>query len=267
MWIKRVLSAVIVLLVAVAALLALLWAGQRRLIYLPDPRPASPPADVTVLAVEASDGVGHEVWWVSAGDEAIARVMVFNGNAGHKGLRVPLARSLADRGMEVVLYDHRGYGGTRGRPSEEGLLRDARAVSEVAFDTDLPVVYLGESLGAGVATALAVERPPAALVLRSPFTSLMDMAATHYPLVPAGLLLRDRYDAEEAIASVDVPVLVIVGTGDRIVPPELSRRLFAAAAEPKQLVELEGLGHNDPELAAGSELAEAIRHFLDETLP
>ena len=107
--------------------------------------------------VETSDGIVHELWLVPAEGEAAARLVVFNGNAGNKSHRLSLADSLAAEGMEVMLFDYRGYGDTRGRPSEEGLLEDARAVAGPAFDTDLPVVYFGESLGAGVATLLAAE--------------------------------------------------------------------------------------------------------------
>jgi len=244
-------------------LMAVLWLFQRQLIYLPDPTPGSPPADVTVSTVETSDGIVHELWLIPADGEAVARVLVFNGNAGNKSHRLPLARSLAGEGMEVVLFDYRGYGDTAGLPSEGGLLSDARAVADVAFDTDLPVVYLGESLGAGVATLLAKARAPNALVLRSPFTSLADMAHTHYPFVPT-FLLRDRYPVEEVIAGLEIPLLVFLGTDDSIVAPPLSRRVYEMARGPKDLVELEGLDHNDAELASGARLAEEIRVFVDE---
>lgn len=255
-----------VLVAGLVAVLAMAWIGQRRLIYFPDRNPGPPPGDVSVLEVVTSDGISHLAWLVPAEGKAFARVVVFNGNAGHKRDRLPLARDLTVRGMEVVLFDYRGYGDTEGSPSERGLLRDAAAVAEAASDTDLPVVYLGESLGAAVATLLAVDRPPAALVLRSPFTSLADMARTHYPALPAGLLLQDRYEVEEAIARLEVPVLVALGTADAIVPPALSRRVFEAATGPKQLVEMEGRDHNDPDLVAGAELADSIRSFLDGML-
>lgn len=255
-----------VLAAGLVAVLAMAWVGQRRLIYFPDHNPGPPPGDVTVLEAVTSDGIAHRAWLVPAEGEAFARVVVFNGNAGHKRDRLPLARGLAVRGMEVLLFDYRGYGDTDGNPSEKGLLRDAAAVVEAASDTDLPVVYLGESLGAAVATLLAVDRPPAALVLRSPFTSLADMARTHYPTLPAGLLLQDRYEVEEAIARLEVPVLVVLGSADTIVPPALSRRVFEAATGPKELVEIEGRDHNDPDLVAGGELADSIRTFLAGTL-
>jgi uncharacterized protein len=251
---------------AFAALLAMAWAGQRSLIYFPDHSPGAPPGDVTVREVVTSDGITHRAWLLPAEGEALARVLVFNGNAGHKADRLPLARSLAIRGLEVVLFDYRGYGDTEGSPSERGLLRDAAAVAEVAFDTDLPLAYFGESLGAAVATLLAVDHPPVALVLRSPFTSLADMARNHYPLLPAGLILKDRYEVEEAIAQLEVPVLVVLGTADTIVPPALSRRVFEAATGPKELVEMQGHAHNDPDLVAGRELADSIRAFVVDRL-
>lgn len=244
-------------------LLGALWAGQRQLIYFPDPDVADPPPEVGVREVESDDGIVHQVWLVPAEGDAFARVLVFNGNAGNKSHRLPLAQVLAEQGMEVVLFDYRGYGDTAGTPSESGLLSDARAVAELAFAGGLPVVYLGESIGSGVATALAEERQPAALVLRSPFTSLAGVASVHYPLVPAGILLRDRFAVEEAIARLEVPVLVVLGTADAVVPPELSRRVFEAATGDKELMELNGVGHNDRELTSGPELARTVRSFLE----
>ncbi|WP_237028156.1 alpha/beta hydrolase, partial [Mycobacterium tuberculosis] len=127
------------------------------------------------------------------------------------------------------------------------------------------IAYFGESLGAAVAVGLAVQRPPAALVLRSPFTSLAEVGAVHYPWLPLRRLLLDHYPSIERIASVHAPVLVIAGGSDDIVPATLSERLVAAAAEPKRYVVVPGVGHNDPELLDGRVMLDAIRRFLTET--
>jgi fermentation-respiration switch protein FrsA (DUF1100 family) len=238
-----------------------LWLAQRHLIYLPDHELAPPQEDLTVRTTATEDGIVHQVWLVPAEDEPMARVMVFNGNAGDKADRMTLARNLAAYGMEVALFDYRGYGETEGIPSEEGLLDDAEAVAEVASESGLPVVFLGESLGAGVATGLATRVLPEALVLRSPFTSMADMARAHYPLLPP-FLLRDRYRVEEQIASLEIPLLVVMGSSDSIVPPTQSRRVFEAAPGPKELVIMEGLDHNDAGLSSSLELAEEVRAFL-----
>jgi hypothetical protein len=197
-------------------------------------------------------------------------VLVFHGNGGDRSSRLPLAQALAAEGHAVLLTDYRGYAGNPGRPSEKGLQADARAarnwlVEEGGFAAER-LVYFGESLGAGVAVALAAEQSPAALVLRSPFTSLHDVAAHHYPFLPVRLLMRDRYPALETIGDIVSPVLVIAGDADRIVPTEQSRRLFEAAPGPKRLLVLPGADHNDEELQAGPKMVEAITAFLEEQL-
>lgn len=259
---RRVVTTLVVVAAAFALLLALLWLGQSRLIYLPDGHLLDRPADVSEVEAVTEDGVRHRAWVMPPMGDPVARVVVFNGNAGNRSHRLPLARSLSERGMEVVLFDYRGYGDTEGRPSEEGLGLDAAAVVEAVDGPDLPLVYFGESLGAAVATALATERPPTALVLRSPFTSLADVAAVHYPIVPARLLLRDRFEVESVLGQVEAPVLVVWGSTDSIVPARLSRRVYEAAGEPKREHEMSGLDHNDPDLGPGRELADTVAAFL-----
>lgn len=262
-WTRRVVTALVVIAAGWAALMLLLWATQRSLVFLPDRSLPDPPADVSIVPTETDDGVRHRLWVVPAAGGATARVVVFNGNAGNRSHRLPLARTLAAEGLEVVLFDYRGYGDTGGAPTEDGLLRDGRAAVTATFRTDLPLVYFGESIGAAVATGLSSGSPPAALVLRSPFTSLADMARIHYRFVPPALV-RDRFDVEEAIASVDAPVLVVLGTSDSIVPPRLSRRVYEAAAGPKDLLELDGLNHNDAALTSGEEMVEIVADWIDD---
>ena len=128
------------------------------------------------------------------------------------------------------------------------------------------IAYFGESLGSGVAVALAAEAPPAALVLRSPFPSLVDVGRVHYPFLPVRRLLRDRWDSRSRIAAIETPLLVIAGDRDRIIPLDLSRELFAAAGEPKTMVVVPGAGHNDWELLAGDTLVRETVAFLHRHL-
>lgn len=249
--------------VALLFLLALAWLLQRQLIYLPAGAP--PPVEEVLPAAEAvtlptTDGLELTAWFVPAGPTAVA---VFPGNAGNRGHRAPMARALADVGLSVLLVDYRGYGGNPGRPTEAGLAVDAAAAADwLHARPDIErTVYLGESLGAAVAARLAVARPPAALVMRSPFTSLLDVARVHYGPVP-GWLLRESHDTIARIGSVDAPVLILATEEDRIIPFEQSERLYEAADEPKRFVTLSAAGHNDPVLLDGAELIEAVTTFL-----
>ena len=272
----------IILLVVVAVLaaaLGLLWLFQRRLLYFPTPGPVPPAASVLPgaedVTFETADGLRLAGWFVPAppGDPAdrVGRarpaVLVCNGNGGDRSMRAPLAAALARMGLAVLLFDYRGYGGNPGHPTEEGLAADARAaLGYLAGRPEVDperVIYFGESLGAAVALRLATERPPAALVLRSPFASLAEVGRRHYPVLPVSLLLRDRYDSAALAGRLDAPLLVVAGGRDQIVPASHSRRLFDAAPQPKRLVVLDGAGHNDDELLAGPRLLAELRTFLD----
>ena len=167
---------------------------------------------------------------------------------------------------KVLLVDYRGYGGNPGTPTENGLAADSRAAHAYLAgrpDVDASrIAYFGESLGTAVAINLAVEHPPAAIVLRSPFTSMADVGQSHYPFLPVRLLLRDRFAAIDQIRRIRAPLLVMAGGRDQIVPIENSRRLYNAAVAPKTLLVLPNADHNDDELLAGEEMIRAIVHFL-----
>jgi fermentation-respiration switch protein FrsA (DUF1100 family) len=168
---------------------------------------------------------------------------------------------LAAKGLAVLLLDYRGYGGNPGAPSERGLLTDARAARAYLIGHGVPahrLIYFGESLGAAVATRLAAEQPPAALVLRSPFTSLAAVGSHHYPLLPIRLLLRDRFPVSELINQVRAPTVVIYGSADTIVPPEQSAAVAAAAGGLVRVIEVAGADHNDAALLEGNDLIAAV---------
>ncbi|GAA4580012.1 alpha/beta hydrolase [Micromonospora coerulea] len=261
-------------LVVLALLLAIGWLMQRRLIYFPDrsavPRAAAVLPQAHDVTLETSDRLRLGAWLVPpsapVGPGGGYTVLVANGNAGNRSYRVPLAAALAAEGFAVLLFDYRGYGGNPGSPSEAGLARDVRAayrhLTEFARVPPDRVVLYGESLGSAVVTELATEHPPAALVLRSPFVDLPSLARVHYPFVPAGLLLRDRYSTAAHIGRVAVPTAVVFGTGDTTVPPEQSRTVAAKAAGPVTVTAIPGADHNDRALLDGPELIAAVVQII-----
>jgi uncharacterized protein len=272
---SRPMAALTTGLVLAVLLIGVVWIFQRRLIYFPFGQVADPRlfglAAAEPVVFPTTDGLRLHGWLMPGRDAHTgATIIVFNGNAGHRGFRASLAAALHARGYGVLLFDYRGYGGNPGTPTEEGLAADARAAR--AFLLARPegasrLVYFGESLGTGVATRLAAEHRPSALVLRSPFTSMTDVGAFHYPLLPVRWLLRDRFDTASRIAGLGCPLLVVAGDEDRVVPYAQSRRVFDAAAEPKRFVTIAGADHNDPALADGPDLVDAIDRFLKALPP
>jgi fermentation-respiration switch protein FrsA (DUF1100 family) len=270
MWLVLVLPVTFASLVVVA-----FWAGQRSLLYLPSGDVLTPdeagfgPAESVRLRTE--DGLELGGWFRAARSlPARGTVIVFNGNAGNRSYRGTLGARLVNAGFHVLLFDYRGYGGNPGSPSEEGLAADARAARQyVASRPDVDparIVYFGESLGAGVAVALAIEHPPAALVLRSPFSSAVDVGRFHYPWLPVRWILMDRYLSIDRIGQLASPSLFIAGDEDRIVPVSQTRALFDAAREPKALMVIAGADHNDEALVEGPEMIARVAEFAESAL-
>ena len=259
-----------VVLLVVALLVAGLWLAQRRLIYLPGPGPVPPAATVLRGAQDVllttADGTRLGAWYVPAeGPRRDVTVLVANGNAGDRSLRAPLAAALRAQGLDVLLFDYRGFGGNPGRPSEEGLADDARAARDhlVRERGVAPqrLLLLGESLGAGVAARLATETPVGGLVLRSPFVDLAAIAERIYPVLPVRALLIDRFPVAELVARAGVPTTVVLGDGDRTIPPEQSRAVAAAAGG--TVVAVPGADHNDAVLGHGPALVGAVTSLAD----
>jgi fermentation-respiration switch protein FrsA (DUF1100 family) len=216
------------------------------LIFFPDPFVSDPPPGVEERWITTEDGVRVHAWY-AAPAEAAAPVLVWShGNGGNIAYRADAIVGLHERGLGVLAYDYRGYGRSQGRPDEAGVYRDARAAydSERAGGTSPGrIVCFGESLGSAVTMQLAVERPCAGVAVVSPFTSLAEVARRHYG--PLGGLAGKRFDALTNVARLTVPLLVVHGDRDEIVPYELGERLFAAAPEPKRFVRAPGAHHND----------------------
>ena len=262
--------AALLAMVTVVILAGALATMQRRLIYYPDGNQVPPAASVIPgardVTLTTSDGLELGAWFVPARDpNRNVAVLVANGNGGSRVSRAPLAQALARRGFSVLLFDYRGYGGNPGTPTEKGLATDVRAALRyLTAHTHAPLIYIGDSLGTAVVTELAAEHPPAALVLRSPFVSLAEVGRVHYPYLPVRMLLVDRFPLVEHLSRVQVPTLVVYGTGDDVVPAEQSRAVADAAPGPTDVVEIPGAAHNDPALLYGERVLDAITRLADQ---
>ena len=237
--------------VAYAALVGGLYLFQRQLLYFPDR--AHPELfglqqlGVREVTLSTEDGLSLLSWYVPArpGRPVIA---YFHGNGGHIGYRAERLLRLAREGFGVLMAEYRGYGGNPGTPSEAGFYADGRAalafLDREGLAADRLVLY-GESLGSGVAVALAVEHQIAALVLEAPFTSVAEVAQSHFPYVPASRMVVDRFDSLSRIGKVRAPILLLHGERDRVVPVRYGRALFDAAPEPKEGWFAPEAGHED----------------------
>jgi hypothetical protein len=245
-----------------------IWAGQDRLIYFPDPAPPPSPAalglpEARALTLRTADGLDLLAWHLPPARADGPVILYLHGNGGSLAHRAPRLARFRAEGIGALLVQWRGYGGNPGAPSEDGLAEDARAGLAALRGLGVPAARTalwGESLGTGPAVRLAAERPEevAAVVLESPYTSLLDLARLHYPVLPAGLLLRDRYDSLSRIGAVRAPLLVLVGGRDGLVPPAMGRALAAAATAPVELWEAPEAGHNELGAAGAVEAAAAF---------
>lgn len=258
--------------VVYGGLVAGLYLFQRQLLYhpttsVPDAAEAGV-ADMRPVALVAEDGVNLLAWHrpPAPGRKLL---IFFHGNAGHIGHRGWKARPYLDAGYGMLLVSWRGYGGNAGKPTEQGLLRDARAALAFALSTGIrprDIVLYGESLGSAPAVTLAAEsaaagRPLGAVALEAPYTSMADLAQHHYFYVPARWLLADKFDAAPHIADIGTPLFVVHGERDRTVPAKFGRALFDLAKEPKKALWLPQGDHND---LYDFGAAKAVLGFLDE---
>ena len=256
----------IIVLIGYGGLLLLVYLGQRALQYFPE-RARTPPAaaglpEAEEVVLDSSGGERVIVWHIPPRGEKPV-VLYFHGNGGSLRGRVDRFRALAADGTGLIALCYRGYGGSSGRPTEKGLIDDALAAYAFAA-ARYPASRLalwGESLGTGVAVALAAQKPVGRIVLESPFTSIADIAAQIYWFFPVRLLIKDSFRSDLLIGTVTAPFLILHGDKDSIVPIALGDQLYKLITAPKRFVRFPGAGHN--ELAAYGAL-EAAKQFLSE---
>ena len=249
-----------------AALVGAGYVCPRQLLYLPDRR-LPVVGELAALGgqevgVTTADGLALLSWYLPPprGRPVIA---YFHGNGGHIGYRADRLSWFARAGYGVLMLEYRGYGGNPGTPSETGFYTDgAAALDFLANDGIRPdrLVLYGESLGSGVAVALAAQRDVAALILEAPFTSVAEVAQYHYSFMPAAAMVWDRFDSLSRIANIRAPILFLHGERDRVVPIRFGRALFDAAPQPKELWVARDGGH---ETLAQFGALEAVLSFLE----
>ncbi len=276
---KRMLSWLITLLALYGfVLLFVIW-REKSFIYYPSREIGPMPERVQDVWLKTTDGVQVNGWFVSAETNTTVTVLFCHGNAGNISHRLEKLSILRELGVNVFIFDYRGYGRSEGSPGERGTYLDAQAAYEYLVGTDrravrpeggapggraLPaqeIVVYGESLGAAVAVELATHNHVVGVIIEEPFTSAVDVGQKMFPYLPVRLIARNRYDTHSKIGRINAPLLILHSRDDEFFPIQHAERLLAAAGEPKWLVELRG-GHNDAFLVSAETYRAALKEFL-----
>jgi len=231
-------------------LAATIYFAQRSMMYFPDRAHIAPAAadlpEAEEVPLTASDGAAIRVWHVPPRDGKPV-IVYFHGNGGSLPYRVGRFRRLLADGIGLVALEYRGYGGNAGSPSEQGLIADgetAYAFAAAHYPAS-EIVLWGESLGSGVALAVAAEKPVGRVILEAPFTSAAAVAELHYWYLPVWLLMKDQFRSDQRIGKVTAPLLILHGVHDQIVPYAMGERLFDMAKQPKHIARFLDGGHED----------------------
>jgi len=245
---------------------ACLYLTQRSFLFHPRSTHPSPAAAGLPMAeegvIDTADGERVIIWHVPPRGEK-PLVIYFHGNAEIVASRAERHRELIADGIGLVALSYRGYMGSTGRPTEEGLLHDAEAAYGFATSRypSSPIVLWGHSLGSGVAVALASRQAVAKLILEAPFSSAVDVAATIFPFVPVRWLMHDQFRSDQRIGAVRAPLLVMHGAQDWVVSIGFGERLFSLAHEPKRFVRFPEGGHDDLDRHGASS---EVRRFIEQ---
>jgi len=251
-------------------LVAVIYLMQGRMLYLPG-QPGrtldATPVDAGMLyedvSLETADGVRLHGWYVPGAKPGV--LLFFHGNAGNVSHRLESIRQFHQLGLSVLIIDYRGYGQSKGRPTENGLYLDAEAAWRYLTRTrgvePGNIVIFGRSLGGSVAAWLAMRHEAGALIVESSFTSVPDLAREIYPWLPVRWLSRLRHSTVEYVRHVQSPVLVIHSVDDEIIPFHHGEEILAAAPEPRSFLELRG-SHNEAFMLDESRYLNGLDEFL-----
>lgn len=239
-------------------------------LYFPATEIVMTPASIGLkfedVSFRASDGTRLHGWYLQ-GEKDQPLVLFCHGNAGNISHRVDNLRLFRDLGLSVFIFDYRGYGQSEGKANEAGTYSDMRGALNWLKEkgwSEQQMIYFGRSLGAAVALQLAIEQPPAGLVLESPFTSIEAIGKELYPMLwmLAGWALDVRYDNIVKINQLKAPLLIFHGAEDEIIPSQMGRELFERAQQPKQFYSIPFAGHNDTYDIGGAEYWQQWKNFI-----
>ena len=272
-WVRRRLVSVSIgIILGLLVVAIVLWTQlEKRFIFFPSSEIGYTPGQAGLtyedVVFATDDGINLHGWFLPGSTELT--FLWFHGNGGNISHRVGELAMLHHRlGVNLLIFDYRGYGRSQGRPSEQGTYRDARAAlryllarPDVSREN---IVYFGRSLGSAVAVELAVEHPPAALILVSPIASVAHMARVTFPYLPIGWLIGNRYNSLARIPTIQRPLLILHGERDETVPLSQGRMLYEAANQPKHFKVLSQAGHDDTYDSGGAVYWNALQEFLAE---
>jgi pimeloyl-ACP methyl ester carboxylesterase len=277
---KWLTAATVVLLIVYAVASTYLWARQAYYIFRPERIIANSPAEYQLpyedvyIKVNNADSKSERIhaWWIPAEYPGDRCLLYLHGSALNIGANISHARRFQRLGFSVLLVSYRGYGKSDGAfPSEATVYSDARAawryLTERRGIDPASIFIYGHSLGGAVAIELAVDNPSASgLILEATFTSIADMARQmpQYRFFPLELIVHQRFDSINKVGRLQVPVLYLHGTADRLVPPEMSRKLYQRTASANQLRFIVGGGLNNSAAVGGDEYLRAVRKFVEE---
>ena len=260
----------ILLLLILGGLRYLLLLFEEHNLYFPFKKLDTNPSYIKIpyeeIRFPAQDGTTLHAWWVPS-PQSRGTLLFCHGNAGnisHRLDKIDLFRSL---GLDVFIFDYRGYGQSRGKPSEKGTYADARgAYAYLTLDRKTDpgkIILYGEFLGGAVAIHLAALVPCGALIAEAAFTSTVNLGKEIYPFLPVRWMVRHKYDSLSKISRINAPILILHSRQDEIIPFRHGQALYEAARFPKELAVLKG-GHNDAFLASGRDTLDSIRSFLEK---
>jgi len=264
------LKVILVVAACYGILIVVVYFMQGRMLYLAEVpgrtltmTPATVGMDYQDVSIETTDGVTLHGWFIAGRSTRV--LLFFHGNAGNISHRLDSIRQFLDLGLSVLIIDYRGYGQSEGRTTEEGIYRDSEAAWRYLIErrgiVASDIVIFGRSLGASVASRLATQQQPLALIVESSFTSVPDIAQDLYPWLPVRWLSRLSHATRDYIKDVQCPVFVVHSRDDEIIPFRHGEAIFASANEPRTLLAIHG-GHNDAFLRDERAYIRGLRTFL-----